>query len=86
MKPLQVWPKSKPPWRPNGSRADVSSGHRRTWGPPDEVLRDEADQPVSQTLWVAQAQYLITGDKDLLELSDRYLIVTPAGFWARHGA
>ncbi|AJG21111.1 hypothetical protein RR42_m3751 [Cupriavidus basilensis] len=37
------------------------------------------------TLRVAQAQYLITGDKDLLALAQRYPIVTPATFWARHG-
>jgi predicted nucleic acid-binding protein len=31
------------------------------------------------------ARYLITGDKDLLALADRHLILTPAEFWARHG-
>jgi predicted nucleic acid-binding protein len=31
------------------------------------------------------AQALVTGDKDLLALRDRYAIVTPAEFWARHG-
>lgn len=30
------------------------------------------------------ADYLITGDKDLLALADRYPIVTPAQFWAAH--
>lgn len=54
-------------------------------GLPDEGLRDPADQPVLQTLLAAQARYLITGDKDLLTLADRYPIVTPAEFWARHG-
>ena len=31
------------------------------------------------------AEYLITGDKDLLALAGHYPIVTPAEFWARHG-
>lgn len=48
-------------------------------------LRDRKDIPVLQTLQVAQADYLITGDKDLLALSGRYSIVTPAEFWSRHG-
>jgi putative PIN family toxin of toxin-antitoxin system len=56
------------------------------WGLPDKALRDQADQPVLQTLLAAKAQYLITGDKDLLALADRYPIATPADFWARHGA
>lgn len=50
-----------------------------------EDLRDPADQPVLLTLLAAQADYLITGDKDLLALANRYPIVTPAEFWARHG-
>ncbi|ODT38334.1 MAG: putative toxin-antitoxin system toxin component, PIN family [Lautropia sp. SCN 70-15] len=54
-------------------------------GAPDENLRDPADQPVLATLLASQATYLITGDKDLLALADRYPIVTPADFWARHG-
>lgn len=52
----------------------------------DEALRDPADQPVLATLLAAEAQYLITGDKDLLAIADRYPIFTPAEFWARHGA
>lgn len=52
----------------------------------DEALRDPADQPVLATLLAAQARYLITGDKDLLALAERYPIVTPSEFWARHGA
>ena len=51
-------------------------------------LRDAADQPVLNTLLavlkVSGASYLITGDKDLLALADRYPIVTPAIFWAGH--
>ena len=53
-------------------------------GEVDESLRDRADGPVLQTLLAAKADYLITGDKDLLALADRYPIVTPAEFWSRH--
>ena len=52
---------------------------------PDETLRDSNDQAVLGTLRAAQADYLITGDKDLLALADRFPIVTPAVFWERHG-
>jgi putative PIN family toxin of toxin-antitoxin system len=51
----------------------------------DETLRDKADWPILGTLWAAQADYLITGDKDMLALAERYPIVTPAIFWERHG-
>ncbi len=54
-------------------------------GKVEKALRDRADAPVLQTLQAAQADYLITGDKDLLVLADRYPIVTPAEFWSRHG-
>jgi len=51
-------------------------------------LRDAADQPVLGTLLAALgsagANYLITGDKDLLLLSDRFPIITPAAFWLAH--
>jgi putative PIN family toxin of toxin-antitoxin system len=49
-------------------------------------LRGEADAPVLGTLLAAKADYLITGDKDLLALAERYPIVTPAAFWERHGS
>jgi putative PIN family toxin of toxin-antitoxin system len=49
-------------------------------------LRDINDQPVLGTLRASQADYLITGDKDLLALAGRYPIVTPAAFWERHGS
>jgi putative PIN family toxin of toxin-antitoxin system len=55
-------------------------------GEADETLRDSKDQPVLETLLAAQANYLITGDKDLLALAKRYPIVTPAAFWERHGS
>ena len=51
----------------------------------DAELRDAADQPVLATWKAARAQYLITGDKDLLALSGRFPIITPAAFWERHG-
>ncbi len=54
-------------------------------GEVDEALRDRADAPVLQTLQAAQADYLITGDKDLLALAGKYSILTPAEFWERHG-
>ena len=51
-------------------------------------LRDVNDQPVLGTLLAALkisgADYLITGDKDLLALADRYPIVAPAKFWSTH--
>jgi len=51
-------------------------------------LRDVDDQPVLGTLLAAlktsSADYLITGDKDLLAIDDRYPIVTPATFWVTH--
>ncbi|MFT3906399.1 MAG: putative toxin-antitoxin system toxin component, PIN family [Steroidobacteraceae bacterium] len=54
-------------------------------GAPDDQLRDPDDQPVLQALLASAANYLITGDKDLLALADRHPIVTPAEFWTRHG-
>lgn len=51
-------------------------------------LRDLDDEPVLGTLLSALktsgADYLITGDNDLLALGGRYPIVTPAKFWATH--
>lgn len=55
-------------------------------GTPDGDLRDPTDQPVLLTLLASGAHYLVTGDKDLLALAERYPIVTPAAFWARHGS
>lgn len=52
----------------------------------EAALRDPNDQPVLQTLLSSNAQYLVTGDKDLLVLADRYPILTPAEFWDRHGS
>jgi putative PIN family toxin of toxin-antitoxin system len=55
-------------------------------GSVEAALRDKADGPVLGTLLAARADYLITGDKDLLALAGRYPIVTPAAFWGRHGS
>lgn len=52
----------------------------------DPELRDPADQPVLMTLVAGRADYLVTGDKDLLALAPRYPILTPAEYWSRHGA
>ena len=56
---------------------------------PEKDLREANDQPILATLLNAQraggADYLITGDKDLLALADRFAIITPAAFWAAHG-
>ena len=49
-------------------------------------LRDPKDQQILGTLRASQADYLITGDKDLLALAEKYPIVTPAAFWAKHGS
>ncbi len=55
----------------------------------DPGLTDLNDQPVLGTLIAAlqqsHADALITGDKALLALADRYPIRTPAEFWAAHG-
>jgi putative PIN family toxin of toxin-antitoxin system len=52
-------------------------------------LRDAADELVLDTLFAAlnasKSDYLITGDKDLLAVADRYPILTPAQFWSLHG-
>ncbi|MCE2839742.1 MAG: putative toxin-antitoxin system toxin component, PIN family [Cyanobium sp. 49614_E6] len=52
-------------------------------------LTDRDDLPVLGTLLAALrlglAQTLVTGDKALLSLRDRYPIRTPAEFWKAHG-
>lgn len=54
----------------------------------DPELRDVDGQPVLGTLLAAlktsKADYLITGDNDLLVMAERYPIVTAAKFWATH--
>jgi putative PIN family toxin of toxin-antitoxin system len=84
---------------PRLSRINLSSGEIRDLvdsfmfladivepdGGRDASLRDPADQQVLGTLLASKADYLITGDKDLLALAEKYPIVTPAMFWERHG-
>lgn len=59
------------------------------YAPDEALLRDMNDLPVLGTLLAAMlsgnVDYLITGDKDLLVLADRYSIISPAEFWSRHG-
>lgn len=54
------------------------------------ALRDADDGPVLGMLLEALhnggADYLVTGDKDLLTLASGYPIITPAEFWAAHGS
>ena len=49
-----------------------------------DAVRDKNDNPVLGTLMAAGADYLITGDKDLLALAAEFRIVTPAQFLQRH--
>ena len=66
-------------------QADILEPHI----PDEQLLRDSNDLPVLGTLLAAvqsgSVDYLISGDKDLLVLADRYPIISPADFWARHG-
>jgi putative PIN family toxin of toxin-antitoxin system len=55
---------------------------------PDKVphtVRDSKDDPVLALLVESGAEALITGDKDLLALAERYPVLTPAEFWERYG-
>jgi putative PIN family toxin of toxin-antitoxin system len=51
-----------------------------------QKVRDPDDDPVLATLEQSQADYLMTGDKDLLALVPEYPVVTPANFWQQFGA
>ncbi len=48
-----------------------------------QVPADPDDSPILATLIVAQANFLVSGDKDLLALRDKYPIETPAEFVLR---
>ena len=52
----------------------------------DPQLRDPADQAILATLRASGADWLITGDKDLLALADSYPVASPAAFWKRYGS
>lgn len=47
-------------------------------------VRDVLDEPVLATLLASGTEVLVSGDKDLLALADRYPILTPADFCTRH--
>ena len=49
-----------------------------------EVPGDRDDDVSLATFVVAKADWLVTGDAALLALAERYAIVTPAAFAARH--
>ena len=49
-----------------------------------QVPGDRDDDVILATLVFAEADCLVTGDSDLLALADRYPIITPAQFAARH--
>lgn len=55
----------------------------------DDALRDVSDQAVLdiliESLNTSNADFLITGDKDLLLLAGRYCIVSPSDFWKAYG-
>lgn len=51
----------------------------------DAQLTDPFDQAILGTLLATQADYLVTGDKALLALSDRYPVITAAQFAVLHG-
>ena len=54
---------------------------------PQTAARDSTDIPVLGTLLASGADYLITGDGDLLALSAQYItIISPADFWRKHGS
>ena len=52
-----------------------------------KAARDPDDIPVLRTLLASRADYLITGDDDLLTLAEQYpTIISPADFWRKHGS
>lgn len=55
--------------------------------PDPKAVRDPGDVPVLGTLLASKADYLITGDDDLLTLVEPYPnIISPADFWRKHGS
>lgn len=54
-----------------------------------DAIRDIDNLPVLGTSLAAQdmfaADYLVTGDKDLLSEAGKFSIITPAAFWVAHG-
>ena len=52
---------------------------------PNDTVRDVADVPVVGTLVAGNADYLVTGESDLLALADRFPILRPSEFLHKHG-
>ena len=52
----------------------------------DTHFTDPFDQAILGTLQAAQADYLITGDKALLALANKYPMLAAAQFWEIHGS
>ena len=52
--------------------------------PIPRMTRDPKDDYLIAYAVIGEADYLVTGDKDLLAMAERYPIVTPATFWATH--
>jgi uncharacterized protein len=52
----------------------------------DAQLTDPFDQAIFGTLVSAKADYLITGDKALLALAEKYPVIAAARFWQMYGA
>ena len=48
-----------------------------------EMPRNPSDMPILATLVAAKADLIVTGDRDLLALRDRYAIETPSEFVRR---
>jgi len=53
--------------------------------PGPRLPHDANDVPVLGTFLAAKAEYLVTGDQDLLVLAEHYSILSPSDFWRRHG-
>lgn len=51
----------------------------------DAQLADPFDQAILGTFVAAKADYLITGDKALLALAEKYPVLAAANFWQIHG-
>ena len=51
---------------------------------PDVELTEGSVDTLLAAVETSGANYLITGDKDLLAMAERYPIVAPATFWATH--
>lgn len=48
--------------------------------PQVSVPRDPSDSPILATIVAAKADYLVTGDADLLALADEFAVIRPTAF------